>query len=75
MGWGGWAGVGVRRDSWGELQPQGKGQKKRQMGVYGGFWDERLLPVDRGKVLHNRETETEGEANRGWEGCLLNAAP
>lgn len=68
-GWGGGETVGVNSSL------KEKDKKKRQMGVYGGFWDVRLLPVDRGKVLHNRETETEGEANRGWEGCLLNAAP
>lgn len=44
-------------------------------GGYGGFLgDERLLPVDGRKVLRNREMETEGETNRGWEGWLLNAA-
>lgn len=27
------------------------------------------------KVLHNRERETEGEVDRVWEDCVLNAAP
>lgn len=40
----------------------------------GGFWDERLLPVDRGKVLHNRKMETEGKQTGGGSVCLLNAA-
>lgn len=43
------------------------------MGGSGGFWDERLLQVDRGKVLHNRNMETEGKQTRDGRVCLLNA--
>lgn len=69
-GWGKW------RDCWGELPPQGRGQKKEADGGSGGLWDKRLLPVDRGNVLHNTVIETEGGIKLGVGGraCLLNDA-
>lgn len=62
-----WAGGGG--ESWGGLQPQGRAQNRGRWGLWRVFFgDERLLPADGRKVLRNRETETEGETNRGWEG-------